>query len=146
VFREENTTMATTNPNLVTVEVLPEKDHMGPAGDIVGAGGTYRTTPEQAKALVARQLVKIVDTPAEVAETDAAGTGTQASTEDADRWTLKITPAAFLERFPEATNANAALARKLVDAGRGEEMPGSAESGGAATTGTETLGAVTDGK
>lgn len=118
---------------LVTVEVLPDRDHMGPDGGIVGAGGTYKTTPRQAKELVARRLVKIVDTP----EPPAAEEGGEKTTApEEERWTLKITPAEFLERFPEAKNANAALARKLVAAGRGNEVAGADTATSTASTTT----------
>lgn len=102
---------------LVTVEVLSGKDHMGPAGNIVGAGGTYQTTKPQAMALVGRALVKIVET----AVPPAAEEATKVPAEP-DRWPLKISPKDFLTRFPNADNANAALARRLVEAGRGDEV------------------------
>lgn len=106
---------------LVEVEVLQGKDHMGPDGNVIGGGGVYTTSKSQAKALADRGLVKIVG----AAPQPVVVAGGETSAKE-DRWTLKITPQEFVARFPDATNANAQLARRLIEAGRGDEGAGNA--------------------
>jgi hypothetical protein len=105
---------------MVEVTVLDGKSHMGPDGNIVGDGGTYTTTRRQADQLVARQLVKIGKT---VEEADEPETTTATTTDkQPERWTLKISPKDYIDRFPEGPQVE--LAKKLVKDGKGDMTAG----------------------